>query len=154
MVRVPIVKSLVQHVLLEEQQDVLIDLEAGVEHLGRATVGRIDALLAVAEPTPRSFATVERIRHLAGQIKLKRVWVVGNRVAGPEDQKRLRDGVAPLPLLGCVGFHQGVRDAEIAGRDAYLTCAAFAREVDALRQMLLDPTRWPEPGADPVDSNP
>ena len=146
-----LVKSIIQHLLLNEDQDVLVDLEAGVEHLGRATVGQVDALLAVAEPAPRSIETVGRIHRLASEIKLDRVWVIGNRVDGPEALDRLRSGVSPLPVVGWSGVHAGVRQAEADGNDAYLVCAEFAQQADAIRDMLLDRALRPgkPAGADP-----
>ena len=132
-----LVKSLIQHMLLGEGEDVLVDLEAGVEHLGRATVGRVDALLAVAEPSPRSMETITRIKRLAEEIRLKRVWVVGNRVETDDDLARLREGVAPLPVVGRIGLHAGVKQAEAACEDAYLGCSEFALQIDDIRAMLL-----------------
>ena len=146
-----LVKSLIQHMLLNEDQDVLVDLEAGVEHLGRATVGQVDALLAVAEPAPRSIETVGRIHRLAGEIKLDRVWVLGNRVESPEALDRLSRGVSPLPVVGWAGLHPGVRQAEADGEDAYLACPEFAQQADAIRDMLLNRAFRPDTlaGADP-----
>jgi len=133
-----LVKSLIGHVLLEQSEDVLLDLEAGVEHLGRATVGEVDALLVVAEPSPRSLETIGRIRRLAGQIGLKRILAVGNRVDTEAQADWLRDQLGPVPLLGFIGQHPGVRQAETERQDAYLSCAEFAGQVDAIRDTLLD----------------
>ena len=132
-----LVKSLIQHMLLGDDQDVLIDMEAGVEHLGRATVGRVDALLAVAEPTARSVETVGRIRRLASEIRLEKVLVIGNRIESEDDLTRLRELVAPLPVLGWAGSHAGVRRAEVERKDAYLACSEFALQIDEIRAMLL-----------------
>ena len=133
-----LVKSLIQHMLLDDGQDVLVDLEAGVEHLGRATVDKVDALLAVAEPSARSIETVSRIRRLAHEIRLDRVWVVANRVESDSHLSRLRDAVSPLPVIGWIGVHPGVRQAEDNGQDAYLTCEPFARQIDTIRDSLLE----------------
>ena len=140
-----LVRSLIQHFLLNDQQDVLVDLEAGVEHLGRATVGRVDALLAVAEPTPRSIDTVSRIRRLAHEINLDRVRVIANRISSSDDLAAVRQGVHPLPVVGCVGVHAGVRQADLERHDAYLNCQPFAEEIDTIRDNLM--TDADAPGA-------
>jgi len=133
-----LVKSLIGHVLLEQREDVLIDLEAGVEHLGRATVAQVDALIVVAEPSPRSVETIARIRTLAGQIGLTRILAVGNRVDGQAQADRLREQLDPVPLVGLIGEHPGVRRADAQRQDAYLSCPEFAGQVDAIRDTLLD----------------
>lgn len=139
-----LVKSLIQHLLLNEDQDVLVDMEAGVEHLGRATVGKVDALLAVAEPSPRSIETVGRIHRLASQIKLEKVWVVANRIGSPADLKRFTQAVAPLPTVGWIGLNPAVRQAEAERQDAYLACPEFAQQADAIRDILLDRAQLPD----------
>jgi len=139
-----LVKSIIQHMLLSDDQDVLVDMEAGVEHLGRATVGQVDALLAVAEASPRSIETVERIHRLAGEIHLDRVWVVGNRIERPEDLDRLRESVSPLPVIGSIGLLPAVRKAEANVEDAYLTCPDLAQQANAIRDMLLDHAQPPD----------
>jgi len=139
-----LVKSLIQHLLLNEDQDVLVDMEAGVEHLGRATVGKVDALLAVAEPSPRSIETVGRIHGLASQINLQKVWVVANRIGSPTDLDRFTQAVAPLPTVGWIGLNPGVKEAEAQRQDAYLACPEFAQQADAIRDILLDRAQPPD----------
>ena len=139
-----LVKSLIQHLLLNEDQDVLVDMEAGVEHLGRATVGKVDALLAVAEPSPRSIETVGRIHRLANQIGLEKVWAVANRIGSPADLDRFSQAVAPVPTVGWIGLSPAIRQAEAERQDAYLSCPEFTQQADAIRDILLDRAQPPD----------
>ena len=75
-----ILRTLVTHILLRRNEVVLLDLYAGVEHLGRATADAVDALLIVVEPTARSLGTAEQIKTLAGDLKLTRLYLIGSKV--------------------------------------------------------------------------
>src|SRR5450759_5876158 len=78
-------KNLITHLLLTDQDVMVIDMEAGIEHLGRATVQGVDWLLIVVEPSRQSTDTARRIRSMAGEIGLKRIAVVGNKCRGDQE---------------------------------------------------------------------
>jgi len=87
-------KALLDHILLGPDEDVLVDMEAGLEHLGRATASSVDGLVVVVEPGLRSVETLARIRRLASDIGLKRCWPVANKIASQEDRAFLEESVA------------------------------------------------------------
>lgn len=109
-------KSLVSHLLLAEQDVMIMDMEAGIEHLGRATVQGVDELLIVVEPSRQSIDTARRIRSLAGDIGLKRIGVVGNQCRSDQEIEFVRGAVDPLPLLGAIPYDEALRRAELEGR--------------------------------------
>ena len=82
-------KTLFTHLLFRQDDILLLDMYAGVEHLGRATVDFVDAMLVVVEPTRRSLGTAAQIRKLANDIGLMRLYVVGNTVRNEEELKFL-----------------------------------------------------------------
>ncbi len=103
-------RQLLLHLFLERDELVLVDMEAGVEHLGRGTVQGVDALLLVVDPDLRSLHTAERIVRLASQLNFHRVWAVGNKVGTVEDARRIQEALpAELPLLGTVGVWEDLR---------------------------------------------
>lgn len=112
-------KTLFTHLLFRKDDILLMDMYAGVEHLGRATVDFVDTLLVVAEPTRRSLATASQIEKLAGDIGLTRVWLVGNRIRNQEDVSFLEKEAGDLPLLGYLPDDPGVIEADRAGASAY-----------------------------------
>jgi len=94
-------KTLVTHVVLYRDEVMILDMEAGVEHLGRATAGAVDAFLIVVEPGRRSLGTAQNIQSLAADIGIKRCYVVGNKVRDQADRDYI---VSELPSLDVIGF--------------------------------------------------
>jgi CO dehydrogenase maturation factor len=94
-------KALVTHLVLYRDEVMILDMEAGVEHLGRATADAVDAFLIVVEPGRRSLATAQNIQSLAADIGIKRCYVVGNKVRDQADRDYI---VRELPSLEVIGF--------------------------------------------------
>jgi len=109
-------KSLVSDLFLGEQDVLIMDMEAGVEHLGRGTAQGVDWLLIVVEPSRQSVDTAARIRSLAGDIGLARVGVIGNKCRDDREREFVLQAVAPLPLLGVIPYDDSLRLAELEGR--------------------------------------
>jgi len=95
-----LIKALLAHLVLGRDDAVIMDMEAGIEHLGRATAESMDALIVVVDGGPWSVQTARRIEQLAGEIGLKKLYAVVNRVRGPEDVERARAAVGDIPLIG------------------------------------------------------
>lgn len=93
-----LLKALLAHLIIERQQWVIVDLEAGVEHLGRGTVEAVDGLIVVSEPSARSLQTAARISALASQMGLARQALVINRAPGDFQMPEMTD----LPPLTAV----------------------------------------------------
>ncbi len=85
-----ILKALMNHLVLVRDDIVIMDMEAGVEHLGRATSASVDALIVVVNPGARSRAAAAKIRKLGQDIGIKNILILGNRVNGPEDEEIIR----------------------------------------------------------------
>jgi CO dehydrogenase maturation factor len=129
-------KSLVSHLFLVEQDVLIMDMEAGVEHFGRGTAQGVDWLLIVVEPSRQSVDTAGRIRSLAGDIGLSRLGVIGNKCRGDEERDFIARSVAPLPLLGAIPYDDGLRLAEQEGRPPEASQAAVGEEVNKIAAQL------------------
>jgi CO dehydrogenase maturation factor len=92
---------------------------AGVEHLGRATVDFVDAMLVVVEPTRRSLGTAAQIKKLANDIGLERLWLVGNKVRNVEEAGFLMAETPEIPVLGTLPADLGVQEADRLGLAVY-----------------------------------
>jgi CO dehydrogenase maturation factor len=110
-----LLKALVTHMLLRRSQTLILDMEAGVEHLGRGTAGAVDAFIIVVEPGLRSLGTAEQIRHLASEIGIKRFYLVANKARGPQDDEFVRQHAVDLPFLGSLPFSSAALAADQAG---------------------------------------
>ncbi len=112
-------KSLFTHLLFRKDDLLILDMYAGVEHLGRATVDFVDAMLIVVEPTRRSLGTAAQIKSLAEDIGLKRLWLVGNKVRDEAETEFLMAETPGLPVLGILPADMGVQEADRLGIPVY-----------------------------------
>ncbi len=112
-----LLKALINYLSLESNEAFIMDMDAGIENLGRGTTRGMDALLAVVEPGKRSLDTIERIRGLAADIGLARVFAVGNKVTGEDDASFISMALKSqnIPLIGMVPFDETVREADRRG---------------------------------------
>ncbi len=109
------VKALIRHVITREKDLVILDMEAGIEHLGRATARGVDAMIAVVEPGMRSIETVERIMQLGREIGINRYFAVINKAddPGPVAEKLASMGI---PVLGTIPYDKCLMEADLAGK--------------------------------------
>ncbi|GAB4448993.1 MAG: carbon monoxide dehydrogenase accessory protein CooC [Anaerolineales bacterium] len=112
-------KTLFTHLLFRHDEILLLDMYAGVEHLGRATVDFVDAMLVVAEPTRRSLGAAAQIKKLANDIGLQRLYLVGNKVRNDEEAQFLEAESPDLPLLGWLPADLKVQEADRLGIPVY-----------------------------------
>ena len=112
-------KTLFTHLLFRKDDVLLLDMYAGVEHLGRATVDFVDAMIVVVEPTRRSLGTATQIKKLAEDIGLRRLYLVGNKVRNQEEQQFLQAETPGLPVLGILPADLKVQEADRLGIPVY-----------------------------------
>jgi CO dehydrogenase maturation factor len=112
-------KMLVTHLLLREQETVILDMVAGLEHLGRGTAGSVDAMFAVVEPGMRSIQTAQRISSLALGLGVTKFWVVANKVRGERDLRFIQERLEPLPIVGCLPYSDQAIEADIQSKALY-----------------------------------
>jgi CO dehydrogenase maturation factor len=112
-------KTLFTHLLFRKDDVLLLDMYAGVEHLGRATVDFVDAMIVVVEPTRRSLGTAAQIKKLANDIKLDRLYLVGNKVRNEDEAKFLEAETPGMPVLGFLPADMKVQEADRLGIPVY-----------------------------------
>lgn len=108
--------ALLAHLLLARKEVVIMDMAAGIEHLGRGTARAVDKLIVVVEPGRGSLETAHRIAKLARDIGLKNIAVVGNKVHSQKEREFIAAGTADLELLGFIPYDQTITDAEITNQ--------------------------------------
>jgi CO dehydrogenase maturation factor len=126
-----LLRALITHLLLYRKELLILDMEAGVEHLGRATAQAVDAFLVVLEPGRRSLTTAERVRVLAEDIGITHVYAVGNKVRDERDWAFLREQ-SPVPALGYLSTNRELRDADMRGAGIYEGAPKTVQEARAL----------------------
>lgn len=131
-------KTLFTHLLFRKDDVLILDMYAGVEHLGRATVDFVDSMIIVVEPTRRSLGTAIQIKKLATDIGLNRLWLVGNKVRNEEEAEFLRRETPDLPVLGLFPADLAVQEADRLGMPVYDYVPALHDEAWRLAQVLLE----------------
>jgi CO dehydrogenase maturation factor len=131
-----LLRALLQHLVLERNEAVVIDMEAGVEHLGRATAGAVDRMLVVVEPGQRSLAAARMIRKLAGDIGLSRVGIVANKVRKESDLETIKTSLREFELLGWLPLDPAMIEADLSGRPVSLDLPGFRDGVGSIVDKL------------------
>jgi len=131
-------KNLLAHLVLQRDELLIVDLEAGIEHLGRATCANIDALIVVVEPGRRSAQTAATVRRMADEIGIRRIFLVANKIRDDHDLEVLRSALPPeLPLLGAIRYDPALVTADLEGRGVGDVGGTLLDEVKAIRDQLL-----------------
>jgi CO dehydrogenase maturation factor len=131
-------KALLQHLLLARRDVVIMDMEAGLEHLGRGTAGAVDAMIVVIEPGLRSIQTAEAIRRLASDLRVPRLFLVLNKVQEEGEAEEVRKHVGDLPLLGILSYDPEIRRADLEGKSPYDLAPGFVEEIRRIKERLLE----------------
>lgn len=111
-----LVRTLISHLMADKEIALVLDMEAGIEHLGRGTIAAVDHLVVVVEPGRRSLETAERIAKMAAEIGLRRVSVIGNKIRSESDKAFLQKTLPGMHFAGFLPYDPAVRDAEIWGK--------------------------------------
>ncbi len=140
-------KTLFTHLLFRDDDVLILDMYAGVEHLGRATVDFVDAMVIVVEPTQRSLTTAGQIKRLSQDIGLTRLWLAGNKVRSPEEVAFLDAHSPGIPLLGTLPMDPGVLDADRLGKAVYDFVPSLTEAARKMARRLTEP--YPENPSEP-----
>ncbi|MDH5174916.1 MAG: carbon monoxide dehydrogenase, partial [Elusimicrobiota bacterium] len=103
-------KAVLSHLFFAREDVVILDMEAGIEHLGRGTAEGVDGLIVVVEPSMRSMETALRIKSLAKDLKIERVFLVGNKVRSDEDMDFIKENVSDFEILGFIWYNKNLID--------------------------------------------
>jgi CO dehydrogenase maturation factor len=108
-----LLQALTSHLLVSRNEVVLMDMAAGIEHLGRATAKAVDKLIVVVEPGKKSIETALRIKRLAQDIGVANISAVGNKLRNISDREYLVKSLPDFTFLGFIPFDNAIIDAEI-----------------------------------------
>ncbi|MGB8990588.1 MAG: carbon monoxide dehydrogenase accessory protein CooC [Desulfobaccales bacterium] len=132
-----LLRTLVTHLVLLRDEVVVMDMEAGIEHLGRATAQGVDRLIIVVEPGRRSLETAMHVKQLADDLGLKKVAVVGNKIRSAADEEFLRTNLPDFPILGFIRFDEKIIEADLKGRPPYEVVPALAEVAQTIAENLV-----------------
>jgi CO dehydrogenase maturation factor len=131
-----LLRRLLKHLVIERSEVVIVDMEAGIEHLTRGTADSVDAFIVVVEPGQRSMQTAKTVRDMAKGLGVRKVFVVANKVRGPEDLNFIKDNIGNMELLGSINFNHSVMEADIKGASPYNYSPRTVSEVKELKEKI------------------
>jgi len=134
-------KTLFTNLMFRKDEILLLDMYAGVEHLGRATVDFVDAMLVVVEPTRRSLGTAAQIKKLANDIGLTRLYLVGNKVRNSDEAEFLKTQTPGIPVLGFLPADMAVQEADRLGIPVYDHAPALKASAESIIAQLVSMER-------------
>lgn len=125
-------KNIIMHLVLARDEVIIMDMEAGLEHLGRATATGVDHLIVVVEPGQRSIETAQTVRRLARDLNLRRVSVVGNKIRNKSDEEFIARELTDMEILGFIPFADSIIEADRRGLSVYKHSPEAAAAVKAI----------------------
>jgi len=132
-----LLRALLTHLLVGRDEVVILDMEAGIEHLGRGTVKAIDKLIIVVEPGRRSVETAHRISKLAQDIGLSNIAVVANKIRSQAEREFLISSLPSFEFLGFIPYDQALVEADLANLPLLDSSQQIINEVRNIYQALL-----------------
>lgn len=130
-----LIKNLVGHLLLNQNEIVIMDMEAGIEHLGRATAKSVDAFIVVVEPGQRSIQTARKVQKLAAEIGIKKILVVCNKIRHEKDIKIISDNLSDIKILGSILFNSDLIEADILNKPVFENRLVM-EQIEQIKQVL------------------
>lgn len=122
-------RRLLKHLIVDRDEIVILDMEAGIEHLTRGTAEAVDAFVVVVEPGQRSIQTALTVREMAKGLGIKKVFVVANKVRGDKDIAFIRKNLQDMEFIGHIAFDHEIMEADLNG----ISPASIGRCSDSIR---------------------
>ena len=129
-------KAVLSSLTYRKNDVVIMDMEAGLEHLGRGTAMNTDQFIVVIEPGARSVQTYHNVKRLAADLGVKRVRVVANKVRDDKDEAFVRSAIPAEDLLGCIHYNTEIMDADRNGQSPYDYSPAAIEEIRKIKAIL------------------
>ena len=132
-----LIRELMRHLLVETDDVIIMDMEAGIEHLSRGTGDAVDLLIVVVEPGQLSMETARRIRALAEDIGIPNLAVIGNKVRSEKAKEVIRAGLPDSKILGFLPYDESLMDADLNGISPFDLDSQFKRELEDTRKRMM-----------------
>ena len=129
-------KALLSSLVFRKDDVVIMDMEAGLEHLGRGTASMMDQFIVVIEPGARSIQTYTRVKELARDIGITQVRVVANKIRDESDRAFVRSRIPAEDLLGFISYSDEVIEADRRGASPYDCSPAALEEIRAIKDKI------------------
>lgn len=129
-------KAILSSLSYHKDDVVIMDMEAGLEHLGRGTAANMDQFIVVIEPGARSVQTYRNVKRLASDLGVKQVRVVANKIRDAGDEDFIRSAIPAEDLLGFIHYNPEIMDADRQGKSPYDFSPTAIEEIRAIKAIL------------------
>ena len=130
------IKRILSHLVVARDDVVILDMEAGLEHLARGTTSFVDAFIVVIEPGARSVQTYHSVKRLAADLGVKQVFVVANKVRDEYDEDFIRSQIPAEDLLGMIHYSGKVADADRKAASPYDIADDAVEEIRSIKRKI------------------
>jgi CO dehydrogenase maturation factor len=131
-------RALLTHTILQRREVIIVDLAAGVEFMGRASVQGIDVMVVVVEPGARSIETALKIAKMARQMGIKHTAVVANKISDPVQIEAISSRLEDLTLLGNIDYVEALQQADLKGEPVFQTSVELVAQLTQAKKVLTD----------------
>lgn len=138
-----LLQALLAHLLLQRGEAVILDMEAGIEHLARGTARAVDRLIVVVEPGRRSIETASRIQRLAEDIGLSRIAVVANKLRDDAEKEFVMQSLPGVEFLGFLPYDEDLVRADLSGEPLHTASRVISGRVQEICQALTSARTGP-----------
>jgi len=129
-------KRIINHLVLRSNDVVILDMEAGLEHLGRGTTEGMDQFIVVIEPGARSIQTYKNVKRLAAELGVRQVRVVANKVRNEDDEAFIRSKIPQEDLLGFIHYNSEIIDADRQGKSPFDVSPNARAEISIIKSRI------------------
>lgn len=129
-------KRLLSHLIVKRDEIVIVDMEAGIEHLTRGTSESVDAFIVVVEPGQRSIQTAQTVKKMAETLGIKKVFIVANKIRGSRDIEFVKEALPDMVFIGTMNFSECIMEADIKGISPFHYCPDTVKEVEEIKRSL------------------
>jgi len=129
-------KAVLANLTYRKNDVVIMDMEAGLEHLGRGTAANMDQFIVVIEPGSRSVQTYHNVKRLASDLGISRVRVVANKIRDSRDEEFIRSAIPAEDFLGFIHYNPQIMDADRNGQSPYDYCPTAIEEIRMIKKIL------------------
>ncbi len=130
------IKRILSHLVAARDEVVIMDMEAGLEHLARGTTSFVDAFIVVIEPGARSVQTYHSVKRLAADLGVKQVFVVANKVRDEGDESFIKSQIPAEDLLGMIHYSGKVADADRQAASPYDIADDAVEEIRKIKNKI------------------
>ena len=131
-----LLKRVVSNIIVNRDEVVILDMEAGLEHLGRGTTDFVDRFVVVIEPGARSVQTYKKIKQLAADLGITKISIVANKIRSDEDREFLKSQIPEGELLGFISYNEDVIGADKTGCSPYDIGGVAVDEIRTIKNQI------------------